>query len=82
MVTVPVPKFTCDPFGNTVALPTIVGSPVSVFILFPVTEYIDANVGVPVFKFTLDPVNSYYRFCNDGWISTRYVDTATCNLIH
>ena len=38
IVTVPVPKFTCDPFGNTVALPTIVGSPVFVFILFPVTE--------------------------------------------
>ena len=62
MVTVPVPKFTCDPFGNTVALPTMVVTPVFVFILFPVTEYIDANVGVPVFKFTLDPVKAVTAF--------------------
>ena len=50
------PKFTCEPFGNTVALPTVVTFPVFVFILDPDTAYLNANVGVPVFKFVLDPV--------------------------
>ena len=62
IVTDPVLKFTREPFGNTVALPTVVTLPVSTSNSDPVTEYIDATVVVPVFKFTLDPVKEVTAF--------------------